>query len=344
MTNTYFHKHPFTLESGEQLSEVQVTYTTLGKLNDDQSNVVWICHALTGNSNPESWWTGLVGQNKLYNPNDYFIICANVIGSCYGSTGPLSINSKTNQPYYHAFPHLTIRDIVAGLELLSRHLGITQVNTLIGGSLGGQQALEWAISSPNKFKNVVLLATNSKHSPWGIAFNETQRMAIAADSTWKRNTADAGLLGLKSARAIALLSYRNYQTYSTTQKDTNNKTDGFNAASYQQYQGNKFINRFNAYSYWVLSKAMDSHDVSRGRNSVQQALKRIKAKTLIIGIESDVLFPVSESKLLADYIPNANFKSIESLYGHDGFLLETEIISALINQNINQNTYNYEHN
>lgn len=332
MTSIYFHNQPFTLESGAKLDSFELAYTTKGQLNETKTNVVWICHALTGNSNPESWWPGIIGKDKAIDPSKHFIVCTNVLGSCYGSTGPLSLERKTQKPYFHKFPFLTNRDIVRSFDLLRQHLQIESIEFLIGGSLGGQHALEWSIYKPDLIKNQALIAANAKHSPWGIAFNESQRLAISSDKTWAESNENAGKKGLLAARSIALLSYRNYNTYNNTQLDNNEKTDSFNAASYQRYQGQKFINRFNAFSYWILSKAMDSHNVSRGRISLANALGNINAKTLVIAISSDILFPVEESVLLAENINNSKLKIIDSNYGHDGFLIETEQINNIIKQ------------
>lgn len=328
---TYKYQGELTLESGQKLPEVQIAYSTLGRLNAQGDNVVWVCHALTANSDVASWWEGLVGEGKLFDPAKHFIICANILGSCYGTTGPIEINPSTNKPYYLSFPQITIRDMVQAHELLRKHLGIEKIKMCIGGSLGGQQAMEWAIMQPELIENLVLLATNAFHSPWGIAFNESQRLAIKADPTWNCDSPDAGREGLKAARSIALLSYRNYLTYQHSQSEASiEKTDDFRAISYQNYQGEKLVKRFNCHSYWYLSKAMDSHNVGRGRGSVEKALATIKAKTLTIGIKSDVLFPVSEQIFLAENIKNAAYKEIDSLYGHDGFLIETQTIQSLI--------------
>lgn len=324
MNKTYIHKKQVQLESGRTLEQLTIAYTTLGQLNKNKDNVIWITHALTANANPEEWWNGLVGKGKFYNPEEYFIVCANVLGSAYGSTGPLSLQASTGNSYFHDFPAITIRDIISGHELLRQHLGIEKVHTLLGGSLGGQQALEWAIEQPEVFECLFLIATNAKHSPWGIAFNESQRLAIKADRTWYSYSSDAGLKGLKAARSIALLSYRNYNTYLSTQQDETDGVDDYRAASYQNYQGEKLVNRFNAFSYWHLSKAMDSHDVGRNRGSIQTALQLVKAQTLIVAIDSDVLFPVVDSKVLHEGIVGSELKIIDSLYGHDGFLIETE--------------------
>lgn len=324
MNKTYIHKKQVQLESGRTLEQLTIAYTTIGQLNENKDNVIWITHALTANANPVEWWSGLVGKGKFYNPEEHFIVCANVLGSAYGSTGPLSVQASTGNPYFHDFPAITIRDIVSGHELLRQHLGIEKVHTLLGGSLGGQQALEWTIEQPEVFERLFLIATNAKHSPWGIAFNESQRLAIKADRSWYSYSADAGLKGLKAARSIALLSYRNYSTYVVTQQDEGDLVDDYKASGYQNYQGEKLVKRFNAFSYWHLSKAMDSHDVGRNRGGVEKALQLVKAQTLVVAIDSDLLFPVDDSKLLHEGIAGSELKVIDSLYGHDGFLIETE--------------------
>lgn len=325
-------KKPLKLELGSVLKELTIAYHTIGKLNANKNNVVWITHALTGDTHPEKWWSGLVGKGKLYDPSDYFIICANVPGSVYGSTGPLSINPDTGQFYYQYFPELTIRDIVKAFELLRAHLGIGKIHTIIGGSLGGQQALEWAVSQPGLFDYVIPIAASAKHSPWGVALNETQRMAIQTDPTWHAQFPDAAKKGLRAARAIALLSYRNQQIYNITQHDGDRPVGEYRAASYQQYQGDKFVRRFNAYAYWFLTKAMDSHDIGRNRGGIKEALKRIEAKVLFLGINSDILFPTDHIQEIAFHTPNAQYREIESLYGHDGFLLEFEQIDTFIQE------------
>jgi len=329
--HTFHHKHPFSLEAGTSLPGFQLKYTTLGTLNAERSNVVWICHALTGSPDFTDWWSGLFDEGRFFDPGQYFIICANVLGGCYGSTGPLSFNPNTGKQYFHGFPTMTNRDVVRAFDLLRQALQIEQVHTLIGGSLGGQQVLEWAIQEPDVFQHIIPVATNALHSPWGIAFNEAQRLAIEADSTWKESDQRAGLDGLKAARAIGMLSYRYYETYGQTQGEkTNEKLDEFRASTYQRYQGQKLANRFNAFTYWGLSKMMDSHNVGRDRGSIEKALRSIKAKTLVVGIDSDILFPLSEQRFLTETIPHARLAVMNSLYGHDGFLVEFEQLSAHI--------------
>ncbi len=331
----FYLKQPFLLESGKALPELKLCYSTYGRLNASKSNVIWVCHALTGNANVYEWWNGIFGDEKLYDPAEYFIICVNVIGSSYGSTGPLDINTETQKPFYYDFPNVTMRDISNSFELLCKHLGINKIHTCIGGSLGGQQALEWAVSNPDLIENLVVLATNARTSSWGIALNETQRMAIRADKTWGDLNDEAGTEGMKVARAIALLSYRSYETYQHTQNDHVDELENLKAITYQQYQGEKFGKRFNAFSYWSMTRLLDSHNVGRNRGSVEVALQNIKAKTLIIGITSDILFPNPEQEFMNKYIKNSSLYIIESLYGHDGFLIETEKIQAII-----QNFYN----
>lgn len=327
----YKHDAPFKLESGAELAELNIAYCTYGNLNARQDNVVWICHALTANADAADWWNGLVGDGKLFDPKAHFIVCANIIGSCYGTTGPASINPATGRAYGPDFPLVTIRDMVGAHQLLQEHLGIRSIKLAIGGSMGGQQVLEWAIADPELFENIVLLATNAQHSPWGIAFNEAQRMAITADPTIYDDSPEAGQRGIEAARAIAMLSYRHYQTYQKTQsEETDEKIDGFRASSYQRYQGLKLHKRFNVLSYLALSKAMDSHNVGRGRGGVELSLSQITAKTLAIGIETDLLFPVSEQERIATHIPNARLEVIGSVFGHDGFLIESETIEKLV--------------
>lgn len=313
---------------------MELGYTTYGELNEDKSNVVWICHALTANSDPMEWWPGLVGKDMLYDPAKHFIVCANMLGSCYGSTNPLSINPATDKPYGKDFPLITVRDMVKGLQLLKIHLGIDKIFLLTGGSMGGQQALEWAIMEPLVIRHMVVIGTNAKHSPWGVAFNEAQRMALSADQTlydYEKNE-EAGKRGLEAARAIAMLSYRNYEAYHRTQMETKEILDDFKASSYQRYQGSKLSKRFNALSYWILSKAMDSHDVGRSRGGYQKALSTVQSKSLIFGIETDYLFPLREQHQIHKEIPGAVMEVIDSPFGHDGFLIEFDQIHRVVTE------------
>jgi homoserine O-acetyltransferase len=326
----YQYKNTFRLENGYEFNSLRIAYHTYGTLNKSGDNVIWVCHALTANSDVFDWWNGIFGENDLFNPREHFIVCANVLGSHYGTTGPLNFPSE-EKPLLNDFPSFTTRDLSRIHELLRQELGLHRIKLLIGASLGGQQAMEWAIEQPAVIDKLVLIATNARHSAYGIAFNETQRQAIYTDPTYANGKTDGGSVGLKTARAIAMLSYRSYEGYLKTQTSENSdQTDDFPAASYQRYQGQKLANRFNAYSYILLSKAMDSHHVGRNRPSIESALKSIKAKTLVIGIDSDLLFPVSEQEYLAELITDSHLALIDSDFGHDGFLVEHKQLSDLL--------------
>ncbi len=292
------YNKPFRLESGALLNEYHLAYTTLGELNETKDNVIWVFHALTANSDPSEWWSGLVGEGKLFDPKKYFIVCVNMPGSAYGSISPLDTNPLTDKPYHHSFPWFTTRDMIRAYQPLREALGIRKIYVGIGGSMGGQQLLEWAIEEPYLFEHIIPIATNAYHSAWGIAFNASQRMAIEADVTWKNEDDNAGKEGLKVARSIALLSYRHYEAYGISQiEDSNDVLENYKSETYQRYQGEKLAKRFNAFSYYFLSKAMDAHNIGRSRQSIELSLKEIKAKTLVIGIGNDVLFPVEEQTL-----------------------------------------------
>lgn len=324
---------PFILENGATLPYLDIGYHTYGTLNAAKDNVVWVCHALTGNSDAAVWWDGLIGRGRLFNPEEYFIVCANMLGSCYGSSGASSVNPTTGEPYFRSFPQVTVRDMVRAHILLREALGIEKIHVGLGGSMGGQQLLEWAILEPTVFEAIIPMATNAKHSPWGIAFNESQRLALEADATFFEDRLDAGLAGLKAARSIGILSYRNYETFGKTQPEIDNdKLDGYRASSYQAYQGKKLTRRFNAHSYWQLSKAMDSHNVGRGRGSAEEALAQIQARTLVVGISTDILFPSEEQRFLAEHIPDAEYVEITSPYGHDGFLIEFAALTDILQE------------
>lgn len=327
------YNKPLYLELGGTIKNLEITYHTFGKLSQKKDNVIWVCHALTANSDAQDWWSGIIGKGKLYDTEKYFIVCANIIGSCYGSTGPLSINPKTNKPYFRNFPNITIRDMVNAHNILRIHLGIRKIDTIIGGSMGAFQAIEWNIINPNIFSNLIFIASSAKSSPWSIALNESQRMAILSDFTFERDIPQGGRQGLMTARTIALLSYRNSIIYNKTQQeDDDSVPEKYKASSYQQYQGLKFANRFDAYSYFALTKAIDSHNIERGRGDLNEVLQSIKAKILCVGISTDLLFPTNEQKLIADTVKNSTYREIESEYGHDGFLIEDGKLTEIINE------------
>jgi homoserine O-acetyltransferase/O-succinyltransferase len=334
----------FKLESGEILQDLEIGYHSYGSLNADASNVIWICHALTANSDPQDWWPGMIGKDMVFDPSRYFIVCANILGSCYGTTGPLSNDPSTGKPYFHSFPFITIRDMVRAHQLLAGHLGIHQIHILVGGSMGGYQAIEWAVMEPGFIKQLFLISTSARETAWGIAIHTAQRMAIEADQTWNTSAWNAGESGMKAARAFGMITYRSFENYQVSQTDAvDNKTDHFKASSYIQYQGEKIVSRFNAFSYWCLSKAMDSHNISRGRGRYnEEILQQLKQRTLVIGITTDILSPLQEQQFLAEHIPGSTFHQVYSIYGHDGFLVETGKISEHLRVWLNLNSIKNE--
>lgn len=335
----YFHyDKPFALELGGELPELTIAYHTFGTRNQDADNVVWVCHALTANSDVADWWPHTVEKGCFLDPDKWFTVCANIIGSHYGSTGPLSVNPATGEPYYADFPKLTIRDMARAHALLAGHLGIGRIHALVGSSVGGFQALEWACGEPDRFNRLILIATDAKASPWTIAIDETQRMAIKSDGTWGQRRDDAAMAGLATARAIGLLSYRGPESYNITQNDPVSDVVPLShrACTYQQYQGEKLCRRYNAYSYVSILDAFDTHDVGRDRGGVENALRSIKSQTIIVGISTDIIFTPPEMRRLASMIPGSRFFEIDSAFGHDGFLVEygrlNEILTPFISE------------
>ena len=326
--------YSFPLESGSVIPNLTIRYHTMGKLNQEKNNVIWICHALTANSDVSDWWPGMVGKGKIFDPDHYYIICANIIGSCYGTTGPLSINQDTCEPFYHDFPLVTIRDMIKAHELLRNHLQIKRIHLITGGSIGGFQAIEWALHNPDIFDNVALMATGVETSPWAVAFNETQRMAIRTDPSFQEKHNNAGIEGMKTARSVALLSYRNYNTYRKTQSNTDkNIMEGHRAVTYQQYQGEKLAGRFNAFSYYAITRAFDSHNIFRNRNKNQF---NISPRVINISIDTDILFPKKEQDKIKEAFPDSHVYEINSLYGHDGFLLENHQLTKIFTYYLNK--------
>lgn len=343
MTHTQFYHHQgtFELENGGTIPAFQIAYKCWGKLNEKRDNVIWVCHAFTANADAYEWWPGMIGPGLLMDTDEYFVICANLIGSCYGTTGPLNENPITGNRWFRDFPMVTVRDVVNAHELLRKHLEINSIYFTIGGSIGAFQCLEWAIMYPDKIRNLVVIAGNASASPWNIAFNEVQRMAIIADSTYNEERLDGGLQGLKAARAIALISYRTPDAFNLAQKESDPyKMKGLKAASYLQYQGEKFIKRFNSYSYMIMTHLFDSHNVGRGRGSTEKALQSITAKTIVIAMDTDKLFPPQEQLFIANSIPDAQYAEIPTSYGHDGFLIEVEPITACVRSFLAQSTNN----
>lgn len=338
MAQFFRYEKPFELECGAVLPSLTIAYDTFGELNADKSNVIWVCHALTANSDVADWWPHTVEEQCFLDPAKYFTVCANFLGSHYGTTGPLSVNPATGEPWYGDFPLVTVRDMVRAHQLLAEHLGISRVKLLIGSSIGGFQCLEWSVMQPDFAEKAAFIATTPRTKPWASAFNESQRMAIECDPTFGARSAEAGLQGMATARSIALMSYRGGMAYDKTQEDENPDEVGFQrrVLSYQRYQGEKLRRRFNAYSYYRLSQAVDSHNLGRGRGRVEDVLHQIKAKSLVVAITSDILFPPSDHTILVENIPDVRYHVIDSDFGHDGFLVEHKQLNDIIIDFLNE--------
>ena len=326
----HLHKlttYNFAFEAGDALDQLEIIYHTSECRYQLGERVVWLCHALTANSDPLDWWPKMVGPNCCVDPEKDFVVCVNIFGSAYGTTGPRSIADPL------AFPRFTVRDTARLFSLVREHLGIEQIDLLVGSSIGGFHALEWAIMEGERILNAAFIATAPRVSAWLSAWMEVQRMAIEADPTFRAcENLDGGRKGLEAARAISLISYRSFDGYNLTQYETDDDClFASRAASYERYQGEKLVKRgFDAYSYYYLLYCVDSQNVGRKRGGVAIALSQIKAKSIVIAITSDGLFPPAESSIWAQHIPNAQYYEIESRFGHDGFLLETEQITRIL--------------
>lgn len=332
MAQYYTYDRPFALECGEVLPSVTIAYDTYGRMNADRSNVIWVCHALTANSDVADWWPHTVERGCFLDPDKYFTVCANFLGSHYGTTGPLNVNPSTGEPWYGDFPKITVRDMVNCHRLLAQHLGVSHVRLLIGSSIGGFQCLEWCVMQPDFAERAAFIATTPRTKPWASAFNESQRMAIECDPTFGCRHDDAGSDGMAVARSIALLSYRGGTAYDKTQEDADPDEASFDrrVLTYQRYQGEKLRRRFNAYSYYRLSQVVDSHNLGRGRGRVEDVLASIRAKSLVVAITSDILFPPSDHAVMVGNIPDVEYHVIDSDFGHDGFLVEHEKLNGII--------------
>lgn len=325
----YEHHGDFELELGGSIAGLKLKYFTWGTLNHDKSNVIWVFHALTANADVEAWWPEMVGDDFLFKPSEHFIICVNLLGSCYGSTGPLDINPLTGDKFYGDFPKITMRDIVKSCQLIRDNLGITKALMGAGASMGACLGLEWAIMEPDFFDELLIVGCSAKESAWGKAIHTAHRMALEADPTWGQRRDDAGAKGLAASRAFGMVVYRTFECFNELQKDEADIVGDYKAESYQRYQGQKLVDRFNSYSYDTLLKALDTHNVGRNRGSIEDALKSIKARAVLIGIDSDILYPNQEQFFLHKHIPDSHYETISSLYGHDGFLIETKLIKEV---------------
>ncbi|MFV1883161.1 MAG: homoserine O-acetyltransferase MetX [Balneola sp.] len=336
---THSFSKPFTTESGFTFETPEVAYHTWGELNENKDNVILVIHALTGNSNIEDWFSGFFAEGSPVDLEKHFVICMNIPGSCYGSLNPWSTNPKTGAPYRGDFPVFTIRDIVRFQQQLLDVFEIKSIEFVIGGSYGGMIALEFVLMD-ERIKHACIVAMGKSHSPWAIGISHAQRLALYADPKWNNGFYERGnppADGLAAARAMAMITYRTPQNYEQKfGRDFNKDKKLFEVESYLEYQGQKLVDRFDAMTYDRLTKSMDTHDVSRNRGSFEEVLGSITIPVLVMGIDSDKLYPTLEQKELAELIPNAIYKEINSPYGHDAFLIEFEQINEHLNSFLNK--------
>jgi len=360
-TQKYTFAYPpyeFLLESGESLGPITVAYETYGTLNARGDNAVLILHALTGSAHAAGyhtprdrepgWWDPLIGPGRVFDTNRYFVICSNVLGGCYGTTGPASVNPATGKPYGMSFPVVTIRDMVRVQKRLLDHLGVKRLVAVIGGSMGGMQALEWAVTYPGYADCVIPIATSAQLTPQCIAFNTVQREAIMQDPDWQNGDYYPGpgpVRGLALARMIGMITYKsdelwNFRFGRDLPADSGRDFfafDGkFEIENYLYYQGDKLVKRFDANCYLYLTKAMDLHDIARGYGSYEEALRRIRSVVFCIGIRSDILFPTYLQRRIAEDLlylgKRARYVELDSPHGHDAFLVEFERLGAMLRQ------------
>ena len=326
---------PVELEGGETLPQVTVAYRTWGRLNTAGDNAVLVCHALTGSADLEAWWPGLLGTGKALDPNRDFIVCSNVLGGCYGSTGPTSIDPHTGHRYSARFPAVSVRDLVRVQAALLDELGVQELSLVLGGSLGGMQVLEWTALHPERVQAAVAISVGARQSPWCIGLSEAQRQAIYADANWQGGDYDPALPpagGLAAARMAAMCSYRHWDGVAGRFGRERNAGGIFQVESWLRHHGTKFTTRFDANTYVTLTRIMDSHDLGRGRSGIEAALANIPVPVLVVGSVSDLLYTPGEQQELARHIPDAELAWLESTHGHDAFLIETETLNSRIRE------------
>jgi homoserine O-acetyltransferase len=344
-------RQPFLLAGGEKLDSVTVAYETYGVLNEERSNAVLILHALTGDAHAAGyhegkdqpgWWDGMIGPGRAFDSDQYFIICSNVLGGCQGTTGPSSIRAATGKRYDLDFPIIAISDMVDVERQLIDHLGIQRLLAVAGGSMGGMQGLEWLARYPDRLRSAIIIATAAKHSPQQIAFNEVGRQAIMADPRWREGRYDGSppAKGLAVARMIGHITYMSEasmaEKFGRRMRDSERRhkfSRGFEVEEYLHHKGKRFVERFDANSYLYITYAMDSYDLSRGRD-LHHVFAGLDAHVLLVGFKSDWLYPAAQMRELARACKragvDATFCEIDSTYGHDAFLLEIDEETHLI--------------
>jgi homoserine O-acetyltransferase len=366
-TNYFTYPGKIRLECGKDLGPLTVAYETYGELNADKSNVVLVCHALSGSAHAAGfhsehdkepgWWDDMIGPGKAFDTNRYFVLCSNFLGSCYGTTGPTTVNPETGKPYGLTLPMITVTDMVRVQKMLLDHLDIKSLLTATGGSMGGMQALEWAILYPDMMRSSIVIASTSRLSPQAIAFNAIGREAILSDPDWVNGDyygKDEPAKGLSIARMIGHITYLSDESMHRKfgrrlqDKDVYSYDFGtdFAVESYLRYKGESFVKRFDANCYLYITRAMDYFDIAGqyGEGSLRKALEKVRAKFLVLSFRSDWLFPTYQSQeivqALLDNDKEVSFCEIESYYGHDAFLLEFEqegkIISGFLDSLMRQ--------
>ena len=336
---------PFHLATGEALQPLKLRYALYGRLNRERDNAILVCHALSGSARVGDWWPEMFGPGGSFDTERYCVIGINVIGSCNGSTGPSSSNPVTGKPYGKQFPLISVSDMVRGQAELLDFLGVTRLHAVVGGSIGGMQALQWALDFPERVGSCVAVGA-SPLSALGLALNHLQRQAIRNDPLWLNGDYQPDnqpVAGLALARALAVCSYKSpgllAQRFARepdrSGEDPSASMGGrYDVAGYLDYQGQNFTRRFDANSYLVLSKAMDTFDLTRGYSSETQAFRRIQARVLLVGISSDWLFPATDILALSERMQRAgvqaSYRELRSAHGHDGFLADAKVLARLI--------------
>jgi homoserine O-acetyltransferase len=324
----------FELDSGERLPAAQVAYRTWGTLAPDGGNAILVCHALTGSADADDWWPGLIGAGRVLDPACHFVVCSNVLAGCYGTSGPIQPHPDDGEPWGSRFPVVTIRDMVRLQARLLEHLGVSRLQLVLGPSLGGMQVLEWAASYPAMVRAIAPIGVSGRHSAWCIGISESQRQAIYADPDWQQGRyalAHPPRRGLAVARMFAMCSYRSWENFEQ-RFGRQLQPDGsqFSVQSYLAYQGDKLVNRFDANTYVRLTQAMDSHDLARDRGEYASVLASLDIPALIVSVDSDVLYPPREQQELARHMPQARYEVLHTTAGHDGFLIETGALGAML--------------
>lgn len=322
------------LESGRQLERGRLAWRSWGTLSPRGDNAVLVCHALTGTADLDQWWPALLGPRRAFDPRRDFVIAANVLGGCAGSSGPCD-PAPDGARWGSRFPAVTIRDQVAAEAVLLRQLGVERVALVVGASMGGMRALEWLVDQPLPVSSAVVIAAPAAHSPWAIGISAAQRAAIEADPRWSRGRYAVGRGprdGLAAARRIAMLSYRSWPSVTARFGRVLGQGGAFAVEEWLDHHGRSLVERFDAASYHLLTRAMDSHDVGRGRSGVAEALGRVRTPALVLGVSSDALYPLEEVAALARQIPSAMLDVLESSHGHDAFLIEAESVGRRIDE------------